>query len=273
MSNSPVREYREILDDSGTSSYVNRILIGTPVIGNVRVEWMLSRYGQIVPINWSQVAYLEMMVGYYPLRYQVADAQNLIVKIALERDFEWCLFWEHDTIAPPDALIRLNEYIKSEEVPVVSGLYYTRSRPSEPIVFRGRGTSTYTDWEEAPGIAKPGMDKIWVDGVPTGFLLVHCGILREMWKESEEYTVHYPGGNTRMTRRVFNSPRELWLDPNTGDKFTLEGTSDLQWCTRVMEGGYFKKAGWDKYQDMEFPFLIDAGIYCKHINSDGEQFP
>ena len=34
----PVREYRTIVDDSGNPGYVNRILIGVPVTGVVRVE-------------------------------------------------------------------------------------------------------------------------------------------------------------------------------------------------------------------------------------------
>jgi hypothetical protein len=51
------------------------------------------------------------------------------------------------------------------------------------------------------------------------------------------------------------------------------GTSDLDWCTRVMEGGYFKKAGWPKFQRRKYPFLVDTNILCRHINPNGEIFP
>jgi hypothetical protein len=262
---SPVQPYRNIVEDSGTSSYINRILIATPVTGSVRIEWVQARYGQIIPVNWSQVQYIEWMNGYYPLRYQVADAQNMCVKIAITKEFEWMLLWEHDVIPPIDALVKLNNYMREEQVPVVSGLYHTRSRPSEPLIFKGRGTGSFVDFVEG--------DKIWCDGIPTGFLLIHCGILRKMWDESEEYVVHYPGGRVAMTRRVFETPRELFINPETGDNFTLEGTSDLEWCTRVMKGEYFAKAGWEEYQKMEYPFLVDTSIKCSHINMDGEQFP
>lgn len=261
MNDKPKIEYRTIVEDSGNSYYVNRILIATPTTGLVRIEWVGGRYGQSIPVNWSQVNLNEYLSGgYYPLRYQVADAQNLIVKKAIEKDFQYLLLWEHDVIAEHDALIKINQYIRDESVPVVSGLYYTRSRPSDPLIFRGRGTGAYTKFKMG--------QKVWCDGVPTGFLLIHVGILREMWKDSAEYVL-----KNQVVRRVFDTPRKLWHDPETGNYSSMSGTSDLEWCTRIMEGGYFKKAGWPKYQRKKYPFLVDTSIFCRHINEDGEQFP
>jgi len=251
--------YRSIVQDSGDPGYVNRLLIGTACTGLVRIEWHQAMTGQIIPTNWSKVQMLQFMNSFYPLRYQVDDAQNMIVKHCIEGDFEWLLLIEHDTIIPPDAFIRFNEYIREKRHPVVSGLYYTRSEPSEPILYRGRGTSFYKEW-------KPG-DKVWVDGVPTGCLLIHAGILRAMWAESEEYAV---GGI--KTRRVFHTPNNVWFDPESGQYNTKSGTSDLEWCTRVMEGSYFAKAGWSEYQGMRWPFLVDTGLKCIHIDMNGKQY-
>ena len=103
MKDSPVLEYRIITDDSGNPRYVNRLLVATPTTGLVRMEWVAARYGQIIPCNWSQVQMNQFMHGYIPIRYQVADAQNLIVRAAVEGDFEWLLLLEHDTMPPPDA--------------------------------------------------------------------------------------------------------------------------------------------------------------------------
>lgn len=257
---SPVREYRTIVNDSGDPGYVNRVLIATPVTGLVRIEWVQARYGQIIPMNWSNVQMLQFMNGYYPLRYQVADAQNMIVKELVEKDFEWLLLIEHDTCPPPDAFIRFNEYMRDAKVPVVSGLYYSRSRPSEPLIFRGRGTGVYTDWQMG--------ERVWCDGVPTGCLLVHGGLLRAMWAESEEYQV-----NGQRTRRVFDTPRAVWHDPQSDQFNTVSGTSDLDWCTRVVKGDYFQKSGWDMYADKRWPFLVDTAIFARHINQSGEVFP
>jgi hypothetical protein len=194
------------------------------------------------------------------LRYQVADAQNLIVKKAVEKDFEWLLLWEHDVLPRPDAIIKLNDHMRDAKIPVVSGLYYTRAMPSEPLIFRGRGVGSFTDFKIG--------DKVWCDGVPTGFLLIHMALLRAMWAESPEYKIR-----DQVTRRIFETPRELWYNPETSVYNTLEGTSDLNWCHRVMEGGYFKKSGWTKYQNMKWPFLVDTSIFCQHINMDGSVFP
>ena len=77
---SPVREYKTIVDDSGNPQYVNRLFRATPTTGLVRIEWVAATYGQIIPANWSQVIMNQFMNAYIPLRYQVDDAQNLIVK-------------------------------------------------------------------------------------------------------------------------------------------------------------------------------------------------
>lgn len=261
----PVRPYRTIVKDSGDPGYVNRLLVGTPTTGLVRIEWVMGRYGQTIPPNWSMVQMNQYMNAYIPLRYQVADAQNLIVKQAIEGDFEWLLLIEHDNVLPPDAFKRWNLYMMEKQVPVVSGLYYTRSRPSEPLVYRGRGTGCFTEWEFG--------DKVWCDGVPTGALLIHMGILRKMWEEAEPYIIQHPSGNRDETRKVFETPRGHWFDPETNQFNSTQGTSDLDWCSRVMEGEYFAKAGWNEYQEKEYPFLVDTNIFVKHINPDGEQFP
>lgn len=260
MTTSPVREYRTVVQDSGDPGYVNRLLIGTATTGLVHIKWVQARYGQIIPTNWSMVNMLQFMNSYMPLRYQVADAQNLIVKEAIEHDFEWLFLLEHDVILPPDGFIRINEYIREKRHPIVSGLYYTRSVPSEPLLYRGRGTSFVTGWNLG--------DKVWCDGVPTGCLLIHMGIIREMWKESEEYSL-----NGIKTRRVFNTPNNIWIDPQTGTFNTMSGTSDLDWCTKVIQGDYFAKAGWGEYQNMKWPMLVDTNIFCKHINMNGQEFP
>lgn len=247
------------IEDSG-KNYYDRILIGTATTGLVRVEWMTSRYGQLIPINWTSVSFIEPIAGYYPLRYLVADAQNVICQVALERNFQWVLLWEQDTYpSEPDGLMKINEYMISEQVPVVSGLYYTKGIPSQPLVFRGRGNGVYLDWQKG--------DKVWCDGVPTGFLLIHTSILREMAIDAETYFLR-----GRPVKRIFITPREYFREGG-GEVNTVSGTSDLDWCTRVMQGHYFEKAGWKEFQKMRFPFLVDTNIFCKHINPDGEIFP
>ena len=237
-----------------------RIMIGTPTTGLVRIEFVLARFGQVIPCNWSNTDCIQFMHSFAPTEYLVADAQNLIVKNLIEQGHEWLLLLEHDNVLPPGTLIKLNEYMNKGDIPIVSGLYFTKSNPAEPMVYRGRGNSFYADWKMG--------DKVWCDGVPTGTLLIHASILKAVWDEAPEYML-----NGVKVRRVFQTPEKVWVDPETRATMTETGTSDLEFCTKLMKGKYFEKAGWPEYQKKRYPFLVDTSIFVKHISQDGVMFP
>jgi len=254
------KEYTNKVVDSGMNGLIKKLLVGTPTLGNIRMEWAAARYGQVIPANWSKVDMIQYMSSFIPMRYQVADAQNLIVQETLAKGYEWLLLLEDDTIPPPDAFLRFTEYMRDDKYPVVSGLYFTRSEPAEPMVYRGRGNSYYKDWKLG--------DKVWVDGVPTGMLLINAKLLRDVYEDSEEYLV-----GTTKCRKVFETPQMTWFNEETGAQEMLVGTSDLDWCKRVIEGGYLRKY-WPKLAEKKYPFLIDTNINCMHIDrGTGEQFP
>jgi len=94
-----------------------------------------------------------------------------------------------------------------------------------------------------------------------------------MWQEAEEYTIKHSNGTSETCRRVFDSPRKGWFDPETGQFNSIGGTSDLDWCRRVMKDGIFGKAGWQEYEGREHPFLVDTNIFCRHIDADGTIYP
>lgn len=257
-----VLEYSSKVVDSGVTTYQNRLLVGTPTTGLIRMEWAAARYGQAIPANWSKVDMLQYMTAYIPLRYSIADAQNMIVNEVVSKGYEWLLLIEHDTIPPPDAFIRFNEYMRSAKYPVVSGLYFTRSDPAEPMVYRGRGNSYFTDWKLG--------DRVFCDGVPTGMLLVHSKLLKAVWDDSPEYLC---GGY--KIRRVFDSPAKSWYDEEKGSQEALVGTSDLDFCKRVIAGDYLTKAGWPELgsSKVKYPFMVDTSLYCEQIEQDGTRYP
>lgn len=239
-----------------------RILIVTATLGVVRMEWVIGRYGQVTPCNWSSTS-ANLGVGHMvPMHYLVADAQNLGCQGLIERDFEWLLLWEDDVIPPLDAFIQLNEYMRDGKIPVVSGLYFLKSFYSEPLLYRGLGNSCYTKFKIG--------DKVWADGVPTGFLLIHSSIIKLMWDESEEYKTL--GGT--VTRKIFETPAILEHDPVTNTYAGASGTSDITWCHRVINEKVLARAGWSKIGRKKYPFLCDTNIFCKHIDLlTGKQFP
>lgn len=237
-----------------------RLLLGIPTTGLVRIEWMCSRYGQVIPCNWSSTDFFSRVDQISPVNFLVADARNLIVKKFIEEKAEWLLFIDHDVCIPPDFFIRINEYIISGKVPVIGGLYFTKSVPSEPLVYRGRGNGHFRGWKLG--------DKVWVDGLGMGSTLIHSSILETIYDESEEYPI---AGD--VIRKVFETPARVFVDPETGGISTGSGTEDLAWCSRVMEDGIFKKAGWAKYQKRRYPFLIDTNMFSWHIDPDGNKYP
>ncbi len=238
----------------------NRVMVGIPMTGLLRAEWVIARYGQVIPCNWSQTDAIRWLDTYSPLNYLVADARNSVVAGLIRQDFEWLLFIDHDVILPADFVLKMNEYIGNPVYPVVSGIYFTKSIPSEPLIYRGRGNSYYRDWKFG--------DKVEVDGLPMGCTLIHSSILKEMYKDSPEY--NYKG---ETIRRVFETPRKSYHDPQTGGWYTASGTEDLEWCSRVIKEKYLQKAGWDEIAKKEYPFLIDTGIFCKHIEPNGRIYP
>jgi len=249
-------------------NWVNRILVAVPTTGLVRVEWMMARYGQIIPTNWSQVEMIQWLNTYAPLEYQLPDAENLIAKTVIEGNYEWLLSIEQDNVIPQDAFLRLNEYMIEGKVPIISGLYYIKSHPTEPILYRGRGNGSFRDFKIG--------DKVWCDGIPFGFTLIHSSIIKALWDESEEYMV----GNDK-TRKVFalpdfNNVNNGYDNNRTGKEggvSFVRGTTDLNFCKRIMRDKIFEKAGWPKYQKMKYPFLVDTNILVQHIDSNGRMYP
>jgi hypothetical protein len=237
-----------------------RILIGVPMTGVLRSEWVMARYGSIKPCNWSEAIFHQFLDQYSPINFMVADARNIIVSAAVEKEFEWLLFIDHDVVIPLDFFVAINEYMIEGKTPIVGGLYFTKSVPAEPLIYRGRGNGYFAKWKLG--------DKVWVDGLGMGSTLIHGSILKTLYDESEEYRI----GNTKA-RRVFETPSRVFYNPETESFNTQVGTEDLEFCWRIKENKIFEKAGWGKYEKKKYPFLVDTNLFSWHIDWDGIKYP
>jgi hypothetical protein len=237
-----------------------RLFISVPLTGIIRAEWALARWGQVVPCNWSQAEVVQWLDQFSPMGFLVADARNVAIQQMMLSNYEWILFIDHDVVMPPDTFTRLNEYMLKGDIPIVGGLYFTKSMPSEPLMYQGRGTSYATDWKMG--------DKVWVDGMGLGCTLIHRSIFDAVWKEAEPYQV-----GAAAVRRVFETPARSWYDAENATWKTEGGTEDLVFFSRMIDNGILKKAGWPKYQKMKYPLLCDTNIYCRHIDWNGIQYP
>lgn len=249
-----------IIQKNTAGKIKDRLFIATPTTGLVRMEWVSGRYCQTIPTNWSQIDFVQYMSSHIPMGYQVPDAENISLKFAIEHGFQWLMFIEHDNVLPPDTFLKFNEYMVKGDVPIVAALYFTKSEPPEPMVYKEIGGGYFADWKMG--------DKVWVKGIPFGCTLIHMSILEAMWAEAPEYMA----GDTK-TRRVFKTPQQIFRYKE-GEPYTQHGgTSDLRFCREVIENRIFEKAGWPEYQKKEYPFLIDTNIFVKHIDNDGVLWP
>ena len=263
MKKKPIAEETITIIKSGKDGNPrNRLLIVTPTLGIIRMEWAMSRYAQAIPCNWSASSASLGIGSCVPMHYLVADAQNLGCEDCVNKGFQWLLLWEDDTIAPYDAFLQLNKYISSEDIPVVSGFYFTKGTYSEPIIYRGHGNGCYTNFKIG--------DRVWADGVPTGFLLIHSKVIKLMYEESEAYQTL--GGRT--TKKIFETPSKIYFHEETQSYASGSGTSDLNWCARVIRENVLARAGWPDIGRKKYPFLVDTKIFCKHIDcATGRQYP
>lgn len=242
----------------------DRILIGVPVTGLVRIEWVHARYGQVIPTNWSHSECHQWLQQDMPLGFAVAEARNLIVhKFLHATQAEWLFFIDHDVMLPPDCFIRINEHMMRRTAPVVAGLYFAKAHPAEPLVYRGRGNGYFGDW--TPG------ERVWADGIPMGCTLLHRSLLAPMSEDAPTYTVRTEQGTLRI-RQVFDTPAGVLADPLIGIR-TYAGTEDLAWCNRVIAGKYLARSDWPEMAKKRYPFLIDTAIACRHITHDGVIYP
>jgi hypothetical protein len=246
------RYVTELSQQYFTGTYQHRILLGIPTLGQVRIEWHNAVNGLVIPVNWSN----SMQT---PIGFAVADAQNIIVKHALDNKFEWLFLLEDDVLVPPDLLVRLERYMTTADTPVVSGLYPLKSNVPTPFIFRGRGNGTFTKFTVG--------DKVWADGVPTGCILIHMSLIRALAAEAETYAVRANETQVRL-KKVFWTPRQVFSDAALGTYQKLVGTSDLFFCDQLKEKGILRKAGWSKLARQQYPYLVDTGINCGHIDRE-----
>ena len=242
------------------NSWKKRTLIAVATEGWVSYLWAIRRFGQIVPVNWEASGY---DVQYTAMGFSIDDAYNLITKQALDLKVDWLVIIEDDVILPPNCFLKFLEWQKKGTCPVVSGIYYTKASPADPLVFRKRGNGAFTDW-------KPG-DKVWCDGLPMGCLLIHTSLLRWMWDNAAP---EYKATDGTVLHKVFETPQRIFIDPETGGIGTQSGTQDLFFFDQILKHKVLEKTGWKRVAKREYPFMCDTSIYCKHqCRMTGKMYP
>lgn len=251
-----------------------QVLIGTPTLGLVRIEWYNAMAGLVCPPNWS-------VVRSTPCGYTVPDAQNILVDTLLRGPFRALLLIEDDTCPPPQTLIQMDRWFwkmeRRKAPPVVSGLYHIKGSAEvrngkkggiellgpEPLAYRGGGQRAYRDWAYG--------DVIWVSGIPTGALLLHRSIL-EAWAREPDIDTYSIAGYPHPVKRIFQQPSHVWID-ESGGTHVESGTTDLWWSDQTIKRDILTKAGWPQYAKKSWPYIIDTSLRFGHVDrSTGVQY-
>lgn len=243
-----------------------QVLLGTPTLGIIRIEWYNAMVGMVTPPNWS-------VVRSTPAGYTVADAQNLLVDTMLRGPFRALILIEDDTCPPPQTILVFDRWFwkmeRKKAPPVVSGLYHIKGSAEirkgkkggiellgpEPLAYRGGGTRAYRDWKYG--------DVIWVSGVPTGALLLHRSIL-EAWAREPDVETYTLPGYPFPVKKIFQQPSRVWMED--GGVHVASGTSDLWWSQQTIDRGLLAKAGYPAIQKKEYPYIIDTSLVFGHVD-------
>lgn len=150
------------------------VVIGIPSFGMVSTYFLQSRQSQQFPLVSSAV---DKVV----LNKPIADARNEIVEYALSQGAHYIYWLDDDVIAPPDAFLKM--YYQNKDI--INGVYWSKSNPPMPLLFRGHMEGPYWDWHVG--------DLIEIDAAGSGLTLVKTDVYRKMQKElgGPWYSVDY----------------------------------------------------------------------------------
>jgi len=150
------------------------VVIGIPSFGMVSTYFLQARLSQQFPLVSSSI---DKIV----LNKPIADARNEIVEFALQQNAQYIFWLDDDVIPPPNSFLRLYNQQKD----IINGVYWSKSNPTMPLLFRGHLEGPYWDWHVG--------DLIEIDAAGNGLTLVKTDVYRKMQKElgGPWYSVEY----------------------------------------------------------------------------------
>lgn len=140
------------------------VVVGIPSFGMVSTYFLQSRMAQQFPLVSSAI---DKIV----LNKPIAEARNEIVQYALDQGANYIFWLDDDVIAPGDAFLKMYNHQKD----IVNGVYWSKSNPPMPLLFRNHLEGPYWDWHIG--------DFVEIDAAGNGLTLVKTDVYRKIQKE------------------------------------------------------------------------------------------
>ena len=187
---------------------------GDGTISNVTHDWSNSMAGLGGGLG---VTVLRLQIR----NYRVDIAKERLAEMAIKNGCQWMLFVDDDTILPQNALMKMIKLWKSDpKYKVISGVYWSKSDPSFPLIFKGNLEGSYWDWKTT--------DLIEADAAGAGCLFIDLDMLKKMPKPwfSCDYYFEDPRGQLDVDKWTLSDRiGEELLKGKNADKHVVE---DLQ---------------------------------------------
>lgn len=157
-------------------------VIGIPSFGIVSTHFLMARARLAAPlaISWSDYIVLDETMKEKGKPTDVGSKKQEIAEFAVEQGADWVLFIDDDVIFPPNTLLQL----LSRNKDIVGGVYWSKSDPPVPLMFRGHMRGSHMNWHVG--------DFIKVDAMGDGLTLIKTKVFKAMPKPwfSLNYTYH-----------------------------------------------------------------------------------
>lgn len=190
----------------------NGLAVGFLTDGVLNVKWVMRLFDElkIPPGVFHRKIWVEGK-GYKEKKEGYGKARQNIVDRALELNFKWLFFVDSDVFPPEDAISRL----MAHEKPIVSGIYYMKTQPPQPVIFKETGGGPYFNYpvNELVPIAGAGLGCCLIDlDVFRKFKESGIPFFKENWsfKKDNGINVHCPIGEDHW---FFKKAIELGYQP------------------------------------------------------------
>lgn len=199
-------------------------VIGIPSLGMVSTHFLASRamlQGDL-GISWVDKIVLDDEMRSKGLGVDIGSKKQYIAEYAVEQGAEWVLFLDDDVIFPPNTLIQLLHRNKD----IVGGVYWSKSHPPRPLIFKGHMRGTYLNWHAG--------DFIKVDAMGMGLTLIKTKVFKAM--EKPWFTLNYTYQEIEdKTKRDFGTTEDLYFYKKAKD-YGFE-----TWCDTSIQAFHFEK--------------------------------